>query len=261
MYLLKNIIPITLYLVSCTLYAQAADDGESEWNVKLGAGLMADSRAWTDIDSESTVLPFFEASIGNWQFGLENLVAYQVEANDGLGFYVGVGRRYDGYESSDFAINDVSEPDIFKGYDEPDTETVVNYGASFGWLAIDASTDVSSNSESDTLSLTAEIPLYEYASRFNVSASVAAHWMDANYVNYYYGVSGSQVDNSVGRSSYETNSAVNYETSIKASYLLNQHWMLLGLVSHLSLADEISDSPLIGTDSQDSLALLAIYQF
>jgi outer membrane protein len=258
---LKNIFLITLCFFSSTLYAQSPPDEQSKWNFKIGAGVMADSQAWKGINTEVAMIPFIEANIGNWYFNFENPVTYKADVNTWSSFYVGVGLRSDSYESPDFEISKGSDSTIFKGYKEPDTETVINYGASVGWLAIDASTDVSSNSKSDTLGLTVEIPVYEGSTGFSISTSLSANWMDSNYVNYYYGISGSQVDNSVGRTKYQASSATNYEFAIEAMYPVNDQWILVGELSHTILADEISDSPLIDSSYQDSLGLLAIYQF
>jgi len=257
----NKLLPIVISFFCSTLYAQNPNEDQSEWTVRLGSGVIADSQIWQDTDTQVAMIPFFDASIGNWHFSGDNPIAYQVSANDWASFYVGLGLRNDGYDGYDFTLNNVTEASIFKGYKTPDTEGVINYGTSFGWMTINASSDISNKSDSTTVEVTAELPLYESATGFSVSVSTSALWMDANYVNYYYGISGNQVDNTVGRSFYDTNKAINYGVSINAMYLLNQHWMLLGELSHSLLADEISESPLVGSDHQDTLALLAIYQF
>jgi outer membrane protein len=264
---IKNALLLSSCLLSISLYGvaaaenQASTDETSEWTFKLGAGVMANSQAWKGVDTEGAVDGYFEANIGNWYFNFENPVVYKTDVNTWSSVYLGIGLRSDIYENPNFAINDVPESAIFKGYEDPDLETIINYGATLGWVSIDASTDVSNNSESDTLALTLEIPVYEGSTGFSISTSLSANWMDSNYVNYYYGISGSQIDNSVGRTKYEASSATNYGIAIEAMYPINDQWVVVGGLSHTVLADEISDSPLIDSDFQDEAMLMVIYQF
>lgn len=261
MLLLNNILSVILCVSCNTLYAQSPAEKTSQWQFTVGAGLFGDSQAWKGIDTEVAIIPFVEANIGNWFFNVDTPVAYKAEINSWSSVYVGLSPRSDAYERTDFVVSNESESTVFNNYKIPHTETVIKYGGSLGWLSIDASTDISENSESNTASLTIEVPVYQGKTGLEVSTSVSAHWMDANYVNHYYGISGEQIDRSLGRVSYQTQEAINYELTINAMYPLSSHWILASELSYTSLADEISDSPLIDSDHQDTFALLAIYQF
>lgn len=252
---------ITLCCFSSSLYAQSTPDEQSQWNVKLGAGVMAKSQAWKGINTQVATIPYVEVNIGHWYFDVENPITYKLEVNSFSALYAGIGLRSDHYEAADVELNPKQEANIFKGYQAPHTETLINYGASLGLLSLDASHDISNNSKSNTLALTVEVPVFEGATGFNIATLLSADWMDANYVNYYYGVSGSQTDNSVGRGHYHTSSAINYELAIQAMYPVTDQWILLGKLSHALLANEITESPLIDLHHQDFLGLLAVYQF
>jgi outer membrane protein len=241
--------------------AETPEDVSPRWNLEMGSGALVDSQAWKGMEAEVAIIPYVSASYGNWFFNGETPLGYRAELNNWSSVYLGIGARYDGYDSNDFVITSSSRDRVFKGYDKPDVEAIISYGASAGWLSIDASRDISNNSESNTVSLSLELPLYDNKAGFRVSTSVSADWMDSNYVNYYYGVAGGQVDDSVGRSSYHANSAVNYGVAITAIYPISDRWVMLAELSHTSLSREIRDSPLIDSDQQDAFAILVIYRF
>jgi outer membrane protein len=257
----RSIFLLTLCCYFNASMAKALDDVSPTWNLEVGSGALVDSPAWKGMDAAVSIIPYVSASYGNWFFNGNMPIGYRAEVNDWSSVYVGLGPRYDGYDSNDFVITSSSKDSVFKGYNKPDVEAVISYGASAGWLSIDASRDVSNNSESNTVSLSLEVPLYQNSAGFQVATSVSADWMDSNYVNYYYGVAGGQVDDSVGRSSYHANSAVNYGVAISAMYPISDRWTILAELSHTSLSSEISDSPLIGSDQQSAFAILAIYRF
>jgi outer membrane protein len=257
----KVIFLFTLCCYCNASMAEILDDVSSAWNLEIGSGALVDSQAWKGMKAEVSIIPYVSASYGNWFFNGETPIGYRAQVNDGSIVYVGIGARYEGYGKNDFAITSSSRDRVFKGYDKPDEEAVVRYGASAGWFSIDASRDISNNSESNTLSLSLKLPLYENRAGFRIGTSVSADWMDSNYVNYYYGVAAGQVDDSVGRSRYHANSALNYGVSVTAMYPISDRWVLLAELRHTELSNEISNSPLIDSDQQRAFAILAIYRF
>lgn len=258
---LNRIVPFVLLFSCSTLYAQTPTDRSSQWQFRVGTGMLINSQLWKGIDTEVTIMPFAEASFSNWFFNVDTPVAYKMALNSWLRMYVGISNRSGGYEHSDFVVNGASESKVFKGYKAPESETVIKYGLSLGWVSVDASTDISKASESSTASLSVEVPVYQGKAGLMVSSVVTGQWMDANYVNHYYGIAGEQVDQSQGRSSYQVRSATNYEISIKAKYLFSEHWLIASELSHTLLADEIAASPLVDSHHQETFSLLAIYQF
>lgn len=178
-----------------------------------------------------------------------------------MSFFTGLGIRYDGYDSNDFAVNELSNDEVFEGYDKPDTETVINFGMSYGWLFLEASSDISNQSKSNIVSLSLEVPAYESESGFSIFTTTTAHWLDANYINYYYGIICSQANESFGRIAYHAHSAMQYEIGIKTVYPVNKNWALIGSENHAILSKEKTNSPLIDSDYQDKALLLIAYQF
>lgn len=224
------------------------------WDIKLGAGVASISSPWIDGRSQNVAIPFYNASIGNWHIGGEGLVSYQTVVANQLGVAVGIDHREDGYQSK------FSKNSIFSGYESPDEEIIATVGLAYGEFSMQAAQDISNKSESTSLSMMLEIPIYESPNGFAINLNTAAHWYSSEYVNYNYGVSNKQVDNSVGRTAYQGEAAVNYEVGLSALYLVNPNWMILGSISHTKLHDEIVDSPLIEQSDQSVAALMLVYQ-
>lgn len=235
------------------IYAQQA--GEQQWDIKAGAMVTSYSTPWVGGEHQNDPFPFFDARYENWHIGGERLLSYQAVEDEQWELVVGLDYRDDGYQS------DFGDHPLFSGYDSPDAEVIAHLGISYGILSMQATQDVSDNSESSTLSMLLKYPLYKNRSGLMLDVSAAAHWYSDDYVNYYFGVEGNQVNDAVGRSAYQGDAAVNYELGVNAMYPLNKQWILIGSLSRTKLDDEIVDSPLIEEDYQEIARLILAYRF
>lgn len=242
------------------LNANAQESSASKWDIRLGAGAVAVSAPWAAANDQGALFPYFDISKGNWRFNGTNLVGYQMQLSKSFGVSVGIGARRDGYDSDNIWLNKLKKHQIFDGYIEPDTEAVVNYGVTYGWLALEASKDVSNKSDSNSVSLSFEMPVYQFNNGSRISATAAIDWYDSNYVHYYYGVAGEQVSNSVGRVAYHISAATNFGLGIGALYPISDRWSVMGIISRTKLDDNIVNSPLVDSDYQDSAALVFVFQ-
>lgn len=263
---IKNLLGVALFVateLASTFIsrAYAQENEEAQWDIAVGAVALSTSAAWKGGNTQYALLPYLDASKGNWRFNMETPIGYQVELNEILSVSVGLGVRDDGYDSNDLTLNKLSKHQIFDGYEKPDAEVLAKYGVTYGWLALEASRDVSNNSKSNAVSLSLEVPVYRHDNGFSLSTAVSAHWHDSDYVNYYYGVAGSNIDNSVGRVAYESNAATNYDLRINAMYEISDNWVAMGSVSRTILDNNIANSPLISSDHQDTAVLMLAYKF
>ena len=111
------------------------------------------------------------------------------------------------------------------------------------------------------MSLSADIPIYQLDNRLSISVLASIDWYDSNYVNYYCGIAGKQVNDSVGRMAYSSGDAVNLGLGVGVSYLISDNWSVLGIISRTKLDDSIVDSPLIDADYQDSAGIIFVRHF
>lgn len=256
---LHCITAILLFSSSPVVTAQESD--VTDWNIQLGVGVVQASDLWTDAKNKATPIPYFSISKGNWHSNPENLIGYRVQFTELWSVSVGIGARNDGYDDDYVQRTRGEAARVFDGYVEPGTEAVVNYGISYRWLSLEASTDVSNKSDSNSASFAVEIPIYEMDNGLSISTTASVDWYDSNYVNHYYGVAGEQVDDVVGRMAYRSSAATNYGLSVNAVYPIGESWSVMGVVSRTKLDDNIVNSPLVDTDHQNLAALMVVYQF
>ena len=256
---LHCITAILLFSSSPVVTAQESD--VTDWNIQLGVGVVQASDLWTDAKNKATPISYWSISKGNWHSNTNNLIGYRVQFTELWSASVGIGARNDGYDDHYVQRTRGEAGRVFDGYMEPDTEAVINYGISYRWISLDASTDVSNKSDSNSASLAVEIPIYEMDNGLSISTTASVDWYDSNYVNHYYGVAGEQVDDVVGRVAYRSSAATNYGLSISAVYPISERWSLMGAISRTKLDDNIVNSPLVDTDYQNVAALQFSYQF
>lgn len=242
-------------------HAQEKEPAASKWQITSGVGVMSKSTPWRGATNQVSLIPYLDLRKGNWHFNKDDLVGYHNELSESLSFSVGLGIRDDSYDTDDIELNNQSTPPIFDGYSAPKAETVVNYGMQYGWISFGGSSDVSNRSSANSLNLSVELPLRQVENGLSISAGVSLDWFDSNYVNYYYGVSGGQVNSSVGRVAYQSSAATNYGLELSASYQLNKRWRVLGSVSRTTLDDRITSSPLIDSNYEDTAVLMIAYRY
>jgi outer membrane scaffolding protein for murein synthesis (MipA/OmpV family) len=261
----KNVSHL-IYAVAITTVITSPDSGasqddDSEWKVALGAGAIDISTPWKGADNQVALIPIIDIRKGNWHFNGDDLIGYHTQIDDSWSASLGIGFRDDGNDSDDLWLKDTKSHQVFDGYDTPDAETVVNYGITYGWISVGGSRDVSGNSDAYSAGLSAEIPIYQTGNQFSISTIASMNWYDSSYVNYYYGISGNQIDDSVGRVKYHTGDATNFSIGISASYQISDLWSVMGILSRTKLDDSIVDSPLIDSGYTDSAGFIFVRRF
>jgi outer membrane protein len=259
--LLNLVNVVAIAAVATSPESRASRAGDSEWEVAFGAGAIAVSTPWKGANDQVALVPFIDMRRGNWHVNGDDLIGYHTQIGESLSASVGVGFRSDGYDSDGLWLNKMKGHQVFDGYNTPDTETIVNYGITYGWISLGGSRDVSGRSDANSASLSAEIPIYQAGKRLSISANASVDWYDDSYVNYYYGISGKQIDDSVGRIKYQSGEATNLAIGISASYQISDHWSVMGILSRTKLDDSIVDSPLTDSDYMDSAGFIFIRRF
>jgi outer membrane protein len=88
---------------------------------------------------------------------------------------------------------------------------------------------------------------------------VTAHWLDKNYVDYYYGVRTSE--KTASRAAYTGKAGVNVEAGLRAMYHIDQNHGVLLDVSVTSLSKGIKDSSLVDRSNTNRVLLGYKYNF
>ncbi len=86
-----------------------------------------------------------------------------------------------------------------------------------------------------------------------------ANWLDAKYVDYYYGVRAAEVR--AGRVAYAGQGGVNVDAGLRTLYLFDRHHSLLLDVAVTGLANEIKASPLVDRSTANRVLMGYSYSF
>ena len=254
---MKNkLLPLLLATAMPACYAAEKD----EWQFKAGLAVASYQEIWRDTDNGLSLVPILSAEYGRWSIGQDALVAYQVLDDEGLNFTVGLDYRSDGYDADGLISRNTSDNQVFNGYKSPDGDLVLDVSGQWQYVRFGLQQDISDHSGALTADLGVEVPLYQ-SEQLKLVSSAGLQWLSEDYVNYNYGIAGSQVDNSVGRVAYAGDAAVNYHLGLAAVMPINKHWQAMAVASYDWLDDSISDSPLVGRDKVASAMIGVVYNF
>lgn len=254
-----NKLLITLSLLA--LPTAAAADDKNHWDLTVGAATLAVNLPWQDSDTQVALAPYVNASYGNWHFGVNDLVRYEYPFDQNTSLFSGLQYQDPGYDSNTSLFSDYSDHQVFDGYDGAKGSVIATAGMRWQGLSLTVGQDVSNRSKASIASLSLDLPLWRFGRGGQIKAKASVAWYDENYVNHYYGVALEQVNLAVGRVAYEGQAATNYQLGLEAIYPFSQQWALVISASRTRLDDSIVDSPLVGEDYLDSLAIVGTYRF
>jgi len=261
MRLISTYIALSLAIFSFKSYSQEGIESQETWDIKLGAFTMSKSLPWKGGNNQTLLLPGFDIQKGNWQFNIDTLAKYRFRVSPNIQAYMALTSRNDGYDSDKFTLTNLNSHKVFEGYKKPKDEVVAIAAVNYRYFSLATHSDISNHSNGTQLKASFDYPVIQWMKGFRLSLGSAIERQDANYVNYYYGVSIDQENSLVGRHFYHTGSATNYQFLVKAHYKINRSWMMLLNLKHTRLDKNIQDSPLISAKYQQDASIVLIYQF
>ncbi|OUL56404.1 MipA/OmpV family protein [Pseudoalteromonas ulvae] len=175
-------------------------------------------------------------------------VSYDVLQQEGVKLAVQVSPRFQGFDSSD--------SDIFIGMDERDFSFDAGLGLKYekdDWnLGLSSMFDVLN--KSDGYELKASLGRAFQSGPIFYEPSISVSYLDANHVNYYYGVASHEATSS--RPAYQTDSAVNTTIGFSIATPIFFEGFTRLSIDYTWHDANIADSPLVDTGTNLSLRLL-----
>ena len=246
------------YLFALQSYAQT---NNNEWQVKVGAAILSTKQPWKGAKQQTAIAPYISATKGNWSWGVENLVTYHRDFSKDLSMDFGINLRTNAFDSKASIFSKASENPVFKGYKTPELEIAQTVKVNWGWLSLSHNKDISNNSKSNATSISLSLPIYENSQGVSIKSNFTANWYSASFVNYYYGISKTQVNQEIGRTFYQTEKAVNFQLSLNTVYPINRQWAIINAITYTKIDDNIFNSPLINQTYQNDIVLALTYSF
>lgn len=222
----------------------------SQWG--LGLIVMSESKPYRDFDNKTEVLPFFTFE-NRWVRVFGPGVELKLGRAGPVSFGLTASYGMDGYKASDSLF--------LEGMAKRRGSAWIGAKASlrgdWGQLSTEWSGDASGNSKGQRFKLGVE-RRFTFG-EIGVTPRLAATWLDARVVSYYYGVEADEVR--AGRGAYDAGSTVNTEVGLRLDYRpAPQHTVFADLGS-TALGREIRNSPLVERSSVPEVRVGYLYRF
>lgn len=217
----------------------------SNWRGLVGAGVLVAQRAHGD----TRAAPFPLASISYKDIAYWRMTGGGVWllTSDDRRARVGIAGKFRrGYDPDD--------ADGLAGMTprDPSFEAGVNAVWATRPLILSAAyyADVSGRSDGES-ALVRVAHAFRVSPRLRVVPSIGAEWLDADVVDYYYGVHPDEA--TATRPAYTGKAATNLRAGVATHFALTRAWSLFGGVSYTRLGAGIADSPIVVNDDVTAL--------
>ena len=253
----RRSLAAAIALLCLPLCAQQSDHEQgSTWG--LGLGVVSSQKAYTDMDHDSSVIPFIsyeneyiEVLGPNLKYKLPSF-----ELNNSNKFNFNLVGEYD------FSDNDPDETPILNGMEERKggfcLGTQAEWQNEFVNVSLEFLTEAAGDSDGSMFNLGFE-RTWHIGDSYMLTPRVVFSWVDKNYVDYYYGVRADEVRSD--RAFYQGEAGLNTEVGVRGIYMIDQKQMIMLDLAVISLATEIKDSPLVDSSTESRVILGYIYRF
>lgn len=248
----KSLVTTLVLSALCSSIAHADQDRQdrptSQWGIGIGA--IAQDQGYVDISTETNVIPVIYYQSENFQLLGPNF-SYQLYQQDDFSFELAGQYRFDGFKPED--------GDIFAGMEERkgtfDLGFGFDYESDFGDFSVKLLADAGGEHKGNEISIG-----YSKDFRFEravLTPYVNATRMNADLIDYYYGVRTSEVTDS--RHFYQGESTTNFEFGARYQWQYDQNHSILFDAAYTAYGSAIKDSPLV--DGSGSLRVILGYVY
>jgi outer membrane scaffolding protein for murein synthesis (MipA/OmpV family) len=226
------------------------ESSDSKWAIGLAGGM--NYRVYRDFDDKVRGFPMVTYE-GEYVHLFGSGVDVKLPSVGPVTFRLRGKYISEGYESGDSPF--------LRGMSDRDSSFwvggVATWRTDLVRLSAEVLTDTMSNSKGSRAKL--QLDRRFAAGAFGFTPRLATEWVDSNYVDYYYGVTESEVI--AGRPGYQGDSTVNAEVGMRIDWrpTLN-HSVFLDLGA-TRMGGTIKDSPLVEKDTQYGVGFGYFYRF
>lgn len=223
---------------------------EAGWS--LGAGIHVANPGYVGLHNQVTPFPFITYRNGNF-FISGFVLGYALKNNKGFSFALVVSPQIMRFSAS----NDPQLAGMQSRKWSLDGGFEFSIRRRWGNLSFGVRHDLLNRSNGTTAKIGYgfSIPL----GTGHVTPSISAMWENANFANYYYGVS--QAESTPTRPAYSPGSAVNPSLSLSYGLPITHHWRMNIGATYMRFGGSIRNSPIIDESSVMSYSLIFIYRF
>ncbi|WP_166424162.1 MipA/OmpV family protein [Paraglaciecola sp. 20A4] len=251
--------PITAFANVAEYKGSRPDVNVSQWGIGIGA--ISQQQGIEGIDRNTVVIPFlsYESQYIRW-FGPSidiKLPSLIIDSTQKIKFSLTGRYDFGGYDN-----DDIEDTPILQGMDEREGGFGIGAKAHWQnpWLDVNAQwmSDVSGDREGYFFSLGVD-KTWMFGQQIMLSPRIVAVFLNDNYVDFQYGVRSYEA--TAARSMYKGEATVNIEYGMRVAYLFDKRSSVFIDGSITSLGDEIKDSPLVDSATENKFMLAYLYKF
>lgn len=254
----KVLLSVLLSSLSLTAFAQENGDGPPEggpprWSVGLGAMIKDSPYAGEGTDVQPIPLVsyegerfYFRGITAGWRF--IDTESFELSA---LGKF-----RFDGFKVDDLGRVELARNGIdYRLLEDRDMGFDLGMGMTWkgrgGELEFELLADATGTSEGQEVSLQYGYPIE--IGRGQLTPNIGVTWQSKDMANYYYGT----LDEEVARGvvDYKPGSVTVPHVGVQYFRPIGEKWSVMGFARYSSLPDELSDSPFLEPDTDDTASL------
>jgi len=251
------VLSLTLPLTAAAADPLAKEDAPSSWG--LGIAAISVQKPYAGMDRENKALPMLHYE-NSWLRvsgpGLEVKLPRLGIGNISQAIEFGLVAKYDGngYEADDaplLAGMDKRGSGILAGAKASWKTDVLNTTAE--WTA-----DVSGHSKGQRFELKID-KTWRLGPQVLLTPRLGATWLDKRYVDYYFGVRGTEA--TASRAAYTAKATLNTEIGLRTMYLFDRHHSMFLDLGVTGLGKEIKNSPLVDRSTENRVLVGYLYRF
>jgi len=247
---LCSAVLVALSFSSLAVLAQEARPGPSTWSAGV-MGIVRDT-PYLEADNDNLVVPFVQYEGERLYFrGLA--LGWRVDPEAEIRIELIARARLDGFEAKDSPV--------FAGMAERKRSLELGANASRqlgpGRIAFEVFTDALDRSGGQELDLLWRGDFGR--GPFRLQPELGLRWQSSDLVDYYFGVRANEA--LLGRPAYRADSALVPRIALNGFAPLGGNWGLFARLSYDDLPAEITDSPLVGSDSERRAFIGLVYGF
>lgn len=258
---LKRRTTLAASLLCLALFSQSST--AQSWQLSAGVAASARQQPWQDIQADYQLLPMFSARYGNWQIDTtgNSLASYSWQFPAGGNLQLGLGIRDLGYGAKTQPYKKLSAAAVFRGYQRPEPEAVLNLTAQWHWFFLNLGQQLNDQALAFQTKAGVQLPLWQQHQGASLALLLEARYSNQALNQRIYGVAFDNQDLSVGRPQFNAGEGINSAIALQLNYPLTQRWQLLAMLSTEQLDDKLRNSPLLEQHQITEVLLALNYYF
>jgi len=249
-------LAIAAVITSLAVNAATAQESSGSFTVGFGgaytSGHYIGGTQPGDTNNEGKVVPLLKYETDRFSIGVLEGASYTAYRDGPIEINLLAVPRYSGLDGTDIAaLQGIKRKTTL------DAGFGVNY--SFGRTIVSATALAEITGEHDGFEIGAKVGRVSQLGKVVIAYAAGAVWQSEELTNYQFGVRTTEAV--VGRPAFTTVSAITPFVEVGAEYAIADNWSIVAAAQLTYLPDDLSDSPIVGSNTALTLLTGIVHKF